>query len=398
MQTSRKTGWIDTHRIKVAATTLSMAIGLVGCNVDMTVTPTHNPTTPPTMVEDSNANVSPGSIPGVTSGEPNNTFALAITTVITADGSAKLLGTVSRRGDLDVFRIGPMTAGDQIIVDATTPSSNLDVAFSIFDGQQRLTFANDDRTSSDFDALGNWTARHDSDSYYLVLSNSAFASPGEETGTYTVDIQFTRGGSVPMPAPQTLVLNFEGATIDSPALGMGTINPFDAALIDQIYSGQTDIMRTLIREAIQQNYERFNVTVIDSTNPNAPPANTTSTLFLGGFNAQSFGVSEQVDLYNVDFCDDALIFTESFQVASFSFVPTVAEMAIAIGNVAAHESGHLLGLNHVDNDLAIMDDRSVVDAFVEDQEFIEAKLSTDIMPIGTQDAALLLAETVGLAK
>ena len=41
------------------------------------------------------------------------------------------------------------------------------------------------------------------------------------------------------------------------------------------------------------------------------------------------------------------------------------------------------------------DDRSAADAFLRDQEFIEAPLSTDVMPIGVQDAALLLFETVG---
>jgi hypothetical protein len=70
-------------------------------------------------------------------------------------------------------------------------------------------------------------------------------------------------------------------------------------------------------------------------------------------------------------------------------------MGMAIGNVACHEAGHLMGLNHVDDDWALMDDQSAADAFLEDQEFMEAPLSSDIMRIGTQDAVLLLTETVG---
>ena len=42
-----------------------------------------------------------------------------------------------------------------------------------------------------------------------------------------------------------------------------------------------------------------------------------------------------------------------------------------------------------------MDDQSPADAFLEDQEFMEAPLSGDIMPIGFQDAPLLLEEIVG---
>ena len=105
-----------------------------------------------------------------------------------------------------------------------------------------------------------------------------------------------------------------------------------------------------------------------------------------------------VDLYNADCCDDAIIYTETFEPRLFTFDPTVSQMGLAIGNVAAHEAGHLLGLNHVDDDRALMDGQSPTDVFVSDQEFIEAPLSGDVMAIGTQDAVLLLSETVGLLR
>jgi len=79
----------------------------------------------------------------------------------------------------------------------------------------------------------------------------------------------------------------------------------------------------------------------------------------------------------------------------FSVTPTVEELAVGIGNIAAHEAGHLLGLNHVSDDDALMDDRSPADAFLWDQEFMEAPLSSDIMSIGTQDAVMLLDLIVG---
>ena len=79
----------------------------------------------------------------------------------------------------------------------------------------------------------------------------------------------------------------------------------------------------------------------------------------------------------------------------FSTLPSTQGLAVAIANVASHEAGHLLGLNHVDNDAALMDDRSAADVFLSDQEFMESPLSNDIMVIGTQDAVLLLDETVG---
>ncbi|MCH7704917.1 MAG: matrixin family metalloprotease, partial [Planctomycetes bacterium] len=79
----------------------------------------------------------------------------------------------------------------------------------------------------------------------------------------------------------------------------------------------------------------------------------------------------------------------------FSTLPSAQALGVAIGNVASHEAGHLLGLNHVNDDAALMDDRSAADVFLSDQEFKEAPLSNDIMVIGTQDAVLLLDETVG---
>ena len=64
--------------------------------------------------------------------------------------------------------------------------------------------------------------------------------------------------------------------------------------------------------------------------------------------------------------------------------------------VRKNRKHHLLGLNHTDDDLDLMDDASPTDAFIEDQEFMEAPLSPDIMSIGSQDGVLLLSEIVGL--
>ncbi len=335
---------------------------------------------------------------GKTSGEPNDSFDEAIVAVLD-DGVARLQGNVVTAGDMDVYMLGALAPGDRVVVDATTPNSDLDVSIAMFDADFLLVVNNDDRSESptlDLDSYVDWITRHESDPYYLVVTNSAFAQPGDRTGTYSVDVTVSGGASVPEVVGQYLMLDFDGGTVEAANLEPRILAPFSAEGIDERYRGQDDVIKEQIRAVVEQNFEDFDVTVLTSDDP--PPAESIeySTIHFGGFHSGAFGIAEAVDLYNTDYCDDAIIYTESFDPSVFSTPPTALEMGTAIGNIASHEAGHLLGLNHVDDDDALMDDRSAADAFLEDQEFMEAPLSSDIMPIGLQDAVTLLTETVGL--
>lgn len=339
-----------------------------------------------------------GSIVG-TGGEPNGSFDRAIHALFDSASVARLQGTVSLPGDVDIFSLGALSAGDRIIVDVTTPESLLDATAVLFDGEQRIIDTNDDRshpgTPGGLDPYFDFIIRHDSDAYYLVVSNSPFAGSNQRTGTYRADVQIIPGEVVPEPVAQILFLEFRGASLPSSPLGPLALAEFRAEDISSIYAGQTAALKELIRATIEQNFERFHVTVL--TSDDGPPDSDVrfSTIYFGGFSASLFGIADSVDLYNADFCDDAIIFAESFSPNIFSIAPTVEQLAVAIGNIAAHEAGHLLGLNHTSDDLELMDDQSAADAFLADQEFMLAPLSPDIVGIGFQDSALLLYETVG---
>jgi hypothetical protein len=350
-----------------------------------------------TPIVDGNRDTSLTSPIGKTSGEPNDSFLRAVVAVFDSTGLAQLHGTIPVRGDLDVYRLGPMEPGERITVDTDTdaPNSLLDVSIAIFDSSGRLVYNNDDRTQQDFDSYIQWIVRNADDPYFLVVTHSAFAPSGRFTGAYYVDIQVTGGFEVPDPVEQVLMLDFDGGFINSPTLGTMSIRSFSAAAISPVYQGQDETLKQLIKETVEQNFEPFDVTVWTTDDPPPAPNVEFSTVYFGGFDQNAFGISEAVDLYNYDFCDDAIIYTESFSPDVFSTTPTVEELAVGIGNIAAHEAGHLLGLNHVSDDDAIMDDRSPADAFLADQEFMEAPLSSDIMPIGTQDAVMLLDLIVG---
>jgi hypothetical protein len=214
-------------------------------------------------------------------------------------------------------------------------------------------------------------------------------------GSYELAVSLETGHAVPPPTGQTLLLNYDGGEVNSTSLGRRQIAAFNANAISTRYRGQTGTLKELILETVEQNFERFNVTVITSDMP--PPAASVlfSTIMIGGFNDEVFGIAEAIDQYNLDLCDDAIIYSESFSPFVFSTTPTPEALGIAIGNIAAHEAGHLLGLNHVDDDLDLMDEESPADAFLADQEFQRSPLSTTIMPLGTQDGAQLLEDTVG---
>jgi hypothetical protein len=339
-----------------------------------------------------------GASPVIAPDEPNDSFNSATAVGFSAGRSARITGAVERQGDLDVFSLGALATGDRLLLDASTPDSSLDVALTVFDTQQRLVYENDDRggeQGSLLDSYIDFIIRHAGNPYYVVVSHSAFAASGTVTGRYQIDLSIESGFDVPQPVGQILLLDFNGGSVDSPTLGQTTIAPFSGRAISPIYRSDTTLLKELIRATVEQNFDRFNVTVL--TTDEALPANDEeySTIFLGGFNNRAFGIAEQVDLYNTDFCDDAIVYSESFSPGVFTHVPTVELLAEAIGNIVAHEAGHLLGLNHVDDELAIMDGASPADTFLLDQEFKEAPLSSDIVPIGVQDAVMLLNEAIG---
>ena len=358
-------------------------------------------------IVDGNRDASVTSTLGKTSGEPNGAFGDPVVAVFDSTGTARLQGTVETVDDLDVYRLGRMSPGDRITVDAYVNGSPLDVTVALFDDQGRLVVNNDDREEqtatcgrlaqhgASLDAYIDLVIRHAGNPYYLVVTHSPFAASNALLGNYRVDISAESGFDVPAPAAQTLLLDFDGAMVNSLVLGQMTLLPFDAAAIAPVYDGKTQTIKDRIRDVFDQNYKRFNVIILTTDDPPPPPGTVYSTIFFGGFDRTAFGLSEDVDLYDIDRCDDSIIFTESFTPSVFTGVPTATELGTAIGNVGAHEAGHLLGLNHTDDDLDLMDDQSPADAFLKDQEFKEAPLSTDIMPIGTQDGVLLLNEIVG---
>jgi hypothetical protein len=326
--------------------------------------------------------------------EPNNTFALATNSTL-RDSAQKLFGSVDQRGDIDVFDLGPMNVGDMVHIQVGALTGTLQPAFALYNQVNELI--NEDTLTSIISRSASpqivHVVRANSDPFYLAMSHNV---AGFTSGQYELDITVERGAATPEPASQVVYLNFNGGEIDDVVFGRFDVGPFDAGDIDPLYEGQTEFMIQAIRETVEQNYARFDVIILDSINDGPPPPENASQILFGGFNDLAFGAAQDVDLYNQNPNDKAIIFIESFEVHLFNQPPSPAGMAVAIGNVAAHEAGHLLGLHHVRDADAIMDEASPTFTLLADQEFISAPLSTSIFPLGNHNSAALLEVIVGL--
>ena len=328
--------------------------------------------------------------------EPNGTFAQANKASLAADDTAVLAGTIDGHNDVDIFDLGIMTAGDVVEVTARRTSGNLQPSLAFFDVEGELVNEN---TITAVESPGaspsiEHSVREGVGSFYAAITHTFTHTT---TGDYEITVNIQRGKAPLAPKKQVIYLHFDGGIVNDPILGELVANVFSGEAIDPVYAGQTDTIKASIIQTFIDNYRNFNVEILDSDHDELPADVEFSQVYLGGDNSEIFGVAYSVDLYNQDQGDSAIIFTEAFTPSEFTVTPTAAELGVAIGNVAAHEMGHLLGLNHVDDATALMDAVSPTDVLLGDQEFKAAPLSENIFPIGYQDAADLLLVILGPA-
>ncbi len=328
----------------------------------------------------------------VETSDSEESWAAATPVPLPDSGSVGVSGRIDTTADVDIFDLGPVKTGDRIML-TTEQKEGLDAAAGLFDPEGNLLAVNDDRAYSVgwYDPFLNHVIREDLPHCYLALA----ASPAHpSTGGYTFTIQRTRNEYVPELRGQAVLLDFDGdAAVQIGSRASFSIDAFDAADIDARYSGKTDQVVDIIESLVTQEYSPYDVDIYSTADGNMPSGPVTRVLF-GGYDAALLGLADNVDPYNSNLAQECVVFTDTFRLF-MPLNPSADEIATALGNVAAHELGHLLGLYHTQDPGEIMDITGSAQSLLKDQTLHVTELEDSVFPIGSQDPAMLLMQALG---
>jgi hypothetical protein len=320
--------------------------------------------------------------------EPNDQFIRA--NLVGMDAGVQLIGTIGAGGlDFDVYDLGPADAGDRIQADLA--AGGKDVQLGIYNEDQQLLSMVDATGQSSGAARIDFVLREPVTQLFAV---AATRTESTSSRPYTINLTIEPNYGIPAFVPQVVVLNFKGAANvrigRQPAVN---VPPFDAATIDSRFAGQTQTLIAKILAEVRQDYAGLDVDFYLAGDPNLPAGDLT-VLHFGSYSDRYLGLADNVDPFNRDTTQAAIIYTDTFSLFDV-LSPSLDQMAQVLANVTSHELGHLLGLRHTADTRDLMDTTASARQMLYDQWFSIADLHPSVMAIGTQNAPAILAWTVG---
>lgn len=309
--------------------------------------------------------------------------------------SVRFRGTITRANPLGWYDLGTLDPGDRVTVDVQRLNGNLDAVAAIFDTKDELIVQNDDRApdGSNLNPLIDVVMPGASQQYFLGI----IAYPGgSSSGDFETSVTIARGETPPVPRQQVLFLDWAGgAHIDVPNVGTYDLTPFSAEDVG-LAASQSAPLKDRVQKIVEERYSGFNLIVLSSDH-DAVPAYSHSTMYFGATNPDAFAISQQIDAFNSDPSDVAIVYTGTFKQA-FGGHASFEQIAEALGNTVAHETGHLLGLVHTADCNDLMDTTCYNERLLTAQAFGTAKLDQSVWPFGVQNAIEILTWVLGLGS
>lgn len=333
--------------------------------------------------------------------DSNNVFENAQPATLAIGGVIQVEGRINGVGDVDLFRLGPVLAGDRITIDVTG-FGGLNTVAALFDAGGNLIDANDDRSyyGGQLDPFLARQIRADTDNLYVgvaVSSADLFAS-GEgryESGDYSIKIRHAPDSFIAPPRTQVVYMDFEGGS--SVQIGFEPIvnmKPFSVEAITGRLNGQTDYIIDVVLQKMAIDFAEYDVVLLNSRE-HAKPSEAHSVLFFGNYDSRFLGLADNVDTGNASLQQEAIIYTETLALFE-SLRPSAFEIGQAVANVAGHELGHLLGLEHTSEAFDLMATAASARQVLEtDATVARALLNSGVFPIGWQNAPTTLMQNVG---